>query len=165
MSVYSLNSNKIEVFPTSISRSMFPYARVLTEDHILDLIRSVAPSDSFVLTPVFNMVTPFEFIIHGYYVKIDASSSSPHSFTGDNVYAHIFIDTTSSTHPQLRGKDDTKDGDQSYTFTGVLFSDTETPPESVANSEHYKLHILKKVGSSYTIPLTSTRCLDGGEFE
>ena len=75
-----LESTKIEVFPTSIARPGFPYARVLTEDHILDMIRSAAPTESYVLTDTYSDTAPLEFVINGYYVKVNATSSSRHSY-------------------------------------------------------------------------------------
>lgn len=156
-----LDSNKIEVFPTSIARPSFPYARVLTEDHILDMIRNVAPIDKYVITETFSETQPLEFIIHGYYVKLNATPSDKHSFGGNNVYAHIFIDTSSSTHPQLYGTDD------GTTFTGVVFSDTPTvnTPQGLQHCEPYSLHLLEKRDGSFRIPLASHKCIDGGVID
>lgn len=155
-----LDSSKIEVFPTSIERPGFPYARVLTEDHILDMIRSAAPTESYVITDTYADSAPFEFVINGYYVKVNATASAKHSFGGNNVYAHIFIDTTSPTHPQLYGTDN------GTSFTGVAFTDSATPtvPTGLTNYEHHVLHILQKSGSTFSIPLTSHKCVDGGEI-
>ena len=157
----NMESSKIEVFPTSIARPGFPYARVLTEDHILDMIRSAAPAKSYVITDTYSDTAPFEFVINGYYVKVDASSSSKHSFGGNNVYAHIFIDTTSPTHPQLYGTDD------GTSFTAVKFTDSATPPvpNGLTNYEPHSLHLLQKSGNTFSIPLTSHKCVDGGEIE
>lgn len=156
-----LNSDKIEIFPTSIARPNFPYARVLTEDHILDMIRSAAPADSYVITETYSDSEPFEFIINGYYVKLNASISNKHSFGGNNVYAHIFLDTSSPSHPQLYGTDD---GDS---FTGVQFTDTASieAPTGLEDYERVTLHILKKVGSTFVVPRTSLKCFDGGEID
>lgn len=155
-----LDSNKIEVFPTCIERPGFPYARVLTEDHILDMIRSAAPAESYVVTDTYVDSAPFEFVINGYYVKVNATASAKHSFGGNNVYAHIFIDTTSPTHPQLYGTDN------GTSFTGVAFTNSETlaVPTGLTNYEHHVLHILQKSGSTFSIPLTSHKCVDGGEI-
>lgn len=156
-----IESSKIEVFPTSIARPAFPYARVLTEDHILDMIRNVAPADSYVITETFSEIQPLEFIIHGYYVKLNATSSVKHSFGGNNVYAHIFIDTSSPTHPQLYGTDNES------TFTGVTFSDTATvaAPTGLEHYEQYSLHLLKKSNGIFRIPMASHKCIDGGEID
>lgn len=158
-----LESSKIEIFPTSIERHPFPYARVLTEDHILDMIRNVAPADSYVITETFSDSEPLEFIIHGYYVKLNATSSAKHSFGGTHVYAHIFIDTSSPTHPQLYGIDD----EEKEIFTGVTFSDDDnvTAPTGLEHYEHYSLHLLEKSGSVFRIPLASNKCIDGGEID
>ena len=156
-----LETSKIEIIPTSIARPAFPYARVLTEDHILDMIRNVAPADSYVITEIFSEIQPFEFIIHGYYVKLNATSSVKHSFGGNNVYAHIFIDTSSPTHPQLYGTD------TESTFTGVTFSDTTTvaAPTGLEHYEHYSLHLLEKINGVFRIPMASNKCIDGGEMD
>ena len=156
-----LESTKIEVFPTSIERPGFPYARVLTEDHILDMIRSAAPAESYVLTDTYSNTAPLEFVINGYYVKVNATFSSRHSFGGNNVYAHIFIDTTSPTHPQLYGTD------TGTSFTAVAFTDSATlaVPNGLTNYEHHVLHLLQKSGNTFSIPLTSRKCVDGGEIE
>lgn len=156
-----LESSRIEVFPTSIERPGFPYARVLTEDHILDMIRNAAPAKSYVITDVYSDSTPLEFIIHGYYVKVNATASLKHTFGGSNVYAHIFLDTTSPTHPQLYGTDD------GSSFSAIAFTDSATPtvPTGLTNYEHYALHLLQKSGSVFVIPLTSRKCVDGGEIE
>lgn len=161
-----LASNKIQVFPISRSRPDFPYARTLTEDHILDLIRSVAPTKSFVVSDTFNGRSLFEFIINGYYVALEGSDLSQITFTGKDVYAHIFIDTTSPTHPQLWGEDN---GD---IFKSVYFSDSaiaESPSIISENCEHYYLHILTKVtdtnGSIFVVPIESRKTIDGGEIQ
>lgn len=156
-----LETSKIEIFPTSIARPTFPYARVLTEDHILDMIRNVAPADSYVITETFSEIQPLEFIIHGYYVKLNATPSVKHSFGGNNVYAHIFIDTSSPTHPQLYGTDNQS------TFTGVTFSDTATvdAPTGLEHYEPYSLHLLEKSNGVFRIPMASSKCIDGGEID
>lgn len=163
MAIISIASNKLEVFPTSIARPEFPYARVLTEDHILDMIRSVSTADSYVLTETYSASEPLEFVIHGYYVKIDATSSSKHAFTGTDVYAHIFIDTTSPTHPQLHGTDD------GTTFSGITFNNSETCeiPQGL-DADHvvpHTLHLLHGTGKTYSIPVSSKKCIDGGEID
>lgn len=160
-----LETSKIEIFPTSIARDQFPYARVLTEDHILDMIRNVAPADSYVITETFSEDQPLEFIIHGYYVKLNATSANKHSFDGNDVYAHIFIDTSSPTHPQLYGTDDKS----TSTFTGVKFSATVTVdvPTGLEHYEHYLLHLLEldKSSGDFRIPMASNKCIDGGEID
>lgn len=153
------DSKKIEIFPISSSRPDFNYAHVLTEDHVLDLIRSVAPSYSFVLTEEYDPKKPFEFMINGYHVTLRGSEESPLEFTWDNVFAHIFIDTYDPDYPRLWGYDsDDK-------FYGVTFSTSEnhsTPMILSDNVEKHSLHILKKVDGQYIIPHTSRKYIDGG---
>ncbi len=156
-----LASDRIEVFPSCIKRPDFPYARVLTEDHILDMIRSVSPGESYVISEHYTDSAPLEFVIYGYYVKVHATTTKKHNFDGENVYAHIFIDTTSTTHPQLYGTD------EDSIFSGVSFTSSATysAPEGLTNYEHHVLHLLKKSGETFVIPSTSQRCVDGGEIE
>lgn len=171
-----IDSEKIQIFPSSIDREKFPYARILTEGHILDLIRSSSISSSFVLTDVFSLDTSFEFVINGYYVKLDATQETPHNFFKNedtDVYAHIYIDTTSIDHPQLCGSDQTPVGGNTK-FTAVSFSSDNSPSPSDVfvtngvdekNYQHFYLHILTKRDSKWIIPPASRRTVDGGEID
>lgn len=159
-------SQNIQVFPTSIARPLFPYARVLTEEHILNITRNASPCSSFVISDNYSTSDKFEFMIHGYYVRLEAGTT----FTGDNIYAHIYVDTTVAENPQLWGVD------QDNSFTGVAFDNTSTatPPEVLTQNtsqyEHYVLHILTKVNNEYIVPSASKwtadiTVVDGGEID
>lgn len=167
-----VQSEKIHVFPSTIPRTHDAYARVLTEDHILDVIRSSSVDTNFVLTNEYKDDQPFEFVINGYYVLLDASSESKHTFATfvpgtvpSNVYAHIFIDTTAHLHPQLAGADDTDTNE----FTGVIFSDSATcnaPAAVSGHCEHHYLPLLEKTAAgTLVIPASSRRTIDGGLIE
>lgn len=157
----SLKSSNIQVFPTSIARPDFPYARVFTEEHILSITRNAAPCDSYVITSSYDAKKVFEFVIHGYYVRLAENTT----FTSNDVYAHIYIDTTSPTNPQLYGVD------ENDVFTGVDFTSTDAanPPailtQNGSHYEHYCLKILTKESDTYTIPVSSFKVIDGGEID
>lgn len=157
------NSNKIDVFPISKRRSGDAYAHVLTEKNLLDLIRSVSFTDSFVLTTAFNSNQRLDFVIHGYYIQLHEFDVSTFDSTATDIYAHIFIDTSTTEH-FLWGSDD----DKTTQFTGVVFTDTPTcdaPAVLKNNFEHYSLKVLTKVGGAFQIPSDSRRVIDGGLIE
>lgn len=160
----NLHNDKIHIFPSSISRTKNPTAKIITENNLIKLVTSNTSLDSFVISESFDKEGIFEFIIHGYYVLLSGAPASPLSFTGDNVYAHIFIDTSSPTNPQLWGHEEL---DQDI-FTAVQFSDVETatPPDLIKDTyEHYVLCILTKNGNSYDVPWSSKKTIDGGLIE
>ena len=153
-----LNSNQLEIFPVSKTRlTPFSSANILTEDNILNLIRSVAPSKSFVISDTYDASSTFEFVINGYYISIKGTSTN---FSGKDVYAHIFIDTSSPQYPHIWGVD------ENGKFTGVTFSTSidEPAPTILGKSyEKYSLHILTTNNEQkYIVPLTSYYCIDGG---
>ena len=160
----NLHNAKIHVFPSSIARTNNPTAKIITEHNLIKLITSNTSQDSFVISESFDKEGTFEFVIHGYYVLLTSTPTSPLLFTGTPVYAHIFIDTSSPTNPQLWGHEDAGQD----IFTAVEFTDTETatPPDLIKDSyEHYALCILTKNGNSYDVPWESRKTIDGGLIE
>lgn len=156
-------SNQIEVFPISVDRPSKPAARVLSENNLLNLIRSLNDYPSFVISKTYNNEL-FEFMIYGYYIKLEGTIDFS-AIEGDNIYATIFLDTSNTSYPQLWASDS---GDS---FTGVVFTaspeEAEIPTLIKDTYQKYTLHILQKSGNSYTIPPESrTRFtideIDGG---
>lgn len=175
-----LSNESVHVFPISFDRASNPMARALSEDNIRSVVKSMSDQTSFVVSSNFNPVDIFEFVVDGYYVKLTPSVDNPLSFTSDDVYAVIFLDTVSTKYPLLYGSD-TEDG-----FSGVIFVDSidESLIESLQPivavdaegnttklTEYRYLQILHKgADGSYSVPDSSrTRfnflLVDGGEIE
>lgn len=168
-----INAPLIDVFPISKAREHFPTARALSEVNLVKWHRNICDKDSFVISKEFHSTEPFEFMIHGYYVRLLDSnvvnkngnnitySLDLSGFADGPIYAHIVVDTTNVNYPVLFSSEtiDPNNTDMMI-FTGVYFSstpelDASVIPEELLNTETYHLHILNKVGSTYQVPLDS----------
>lgn len=185
-----INAPLIDVFPISKVREHFPTARALSEVNLVKWHRNICDKDSFVISKSFSSTEPFEFMIHGYYVKLFDSNKVDENgtditytldlsgFEDGPIYAHIILDVTNNNYPILFSSEtvDPNDTDK-IIFTGVYFSsreelDESVIPEELLNTETYSLHILNKSGSAFQVPLDSLvkfsstsleGVIDGGE--
>lgn len=180
-----INAPLIDIFPISKNRMDFPTARALSEVNLAKWHRNICDKDSFVISKTYSANKPFEFMIHGYYIRLLSTNKDKDNatitrdfsgMTDGNIYAHIILDVTNENYPLLYGSD-FEGSDKAVVFTGVYFTnsaelDEEDIPEELVNTEIYSLHILNKSGSSYQIPLTSLvkfsstsleGVIDGGE--
>jgi hypothetical protein len=168
-----INAPLIDVFPISKAREHFPTARALSEVNLVKWHRNICDKDSFVISKTFSTTEPFEFMIHGYYVKLFDSNKVTEKgsditynldlsgFADGPIYAHIVLDLTNSTYPILFSSETVDPNNpEKIVFTGVYFSsneelDANVIPEELLNTETYSLHILNKSGSTYQVPLDS----------
>lgn len=154
-----LNGSDIHIFPSTITRAHDSNARLLTEENLRNLLSTSGAPDSYVISNSYSGGAPLEFVLHGYYVRAKNISIVT---SASNIYAHIFLDTTSDGNYRLWGSE--SDGQ----FTAVTFNDSTecTPPESISgNYQHHYLKILVKEGTSWVIPTESRFILDGGEID
>lgn len=151
--------SNLQVFPISITRKSNPGARVLSEMNLTSIFRCFTDEKSFVVSDSFEAGKPFEFVINGYYCRIE-KNVIPNCFNGfsnGSIYAVILLKQTSEGYPVLAADEITDGSGESATstFTGVQFT---TNPEDIKNDNGYipyNLEILIKSGTSFTIPSTS----------
>ena len=141
-----INSNYIEVFPSTRRDSQHRSARLLTEANLISIINQIVKVDSFVITSAYSGNNDaFEFNIHGYYFKVTPQSALA-SLGTDNVWAKIVLATTTTpggdTFVELDGQDD-----GTY-YEGIVFTNNEP----TLSSNEYKLHLLTKENNVWTIP-------------
>ena len=169
----------LKMFPISFERTN-KYDRVLSEENLVDWFRSVASDSadttknsrySYVLTDTIDestfgnstRVNYFEFVIGGYYVKMTDEGVKDFGF-GD-IYAVIDEVTTTDFRQLAHGDSITDENFSAIRFISVT-SGTELNLEKYKSM--YKLHILTKTSSGYTIPAESKRstyAVDGGEID
>lgn len=153
------SKSKIDVFPISVNRTSHPDSRVFTEQHILSLTRGIADCDSYVISETVDFDVPFEFCVHGYYIKVNDLESELKKFSFNNkdnpllnVYACIWIDTSASDCPHLWGFDEDDVGESEGGFTGVTFVQCDSEQQLISSltensipeviKESYELHYL-----------------------
>ena len=168
-----LSHKKVHMFPVAIDRPNHPSSRILSEDNIRNLVKSMSENTSFVVTQKYDSKSDFEFVVDGYYIKLHGTTADELSFSGKDVYAVIVVQGVDSECPLLWGyEDDDK-------FTGVSFVEdiNNIDVSAFKDLDSYKiyyLHILSKDESgSYYIPDsskarftgTSLGVVDGGEIE
>ena len=150
-----VSKSNIQVFPISIQRTSRPGDRVLSETNLSSVFRSFTDKKSYVISKDFSSSADFEFMIHGYFCRIE-STDIPDCFTeipnGNPIYAAIHLSAQDNEdYPILEGSED-----DTY-FTGVEFSSQLT---EFADTP-YKLHILNKSNEgAYTVPPSSKIKMD-----
>lgn len=154
-----LSGSDIHIFPSTITRTHDSNARLLTEENLRKLLATSGAPDSYVLSSSYSGGAALEFVLHGYYVRAKNISIVT---SASDIYAHIFLDTTSDGNYRLWGSESERQ------FTAVTFNDSIecTPPESISgNYEHHYLKILVKEQDSWVIPIESRYILDGGVID
>lgn len=167
MSVYINNTldmngenpvSNLQVFPISIARKSNPGARVLSEMNLTSIFRCFTDEKSFVVSDSFESGKPFEFIINGYYCRIekDVIPNCFNGFSNGSIYAVILLKDSSEGYPILAAEEKTSGSGASATskFTGVQFT---SDLEKIDNNDYipYSLEILIKSDNTFTIPSTS----------
>lgn len=167
----------IKMFPVSFERTG-TYDRVISEENLVDWFRGVAADSadtkknsrySYVMTDTVSSnfgktdtVHYLEFILGGYYVKITDQGFK--SFVGSSdIYAVIDeVSTTDFRH--LAYGDSITNGK----FSAMRIVYIAPGEELDISGSMYKLHILTKTESGFTIPAESKRstyAVDGGVIE
>lgn len=114
-----LQSSDVQVFPFGTTRDTDRYSRILNEQTIVRLVRSIVDNDSYVISfdPSSRVV---EFLLSGYYFKCKLSEAI-YSDSTKALYAGLkltSIDDDNGHIEYLRGADEAV----SNKFTGVEFS-------------------------------------------
>lgn len=133
MAIKYLSSDDVSVFPSTRRGAKKPESRVTQESTFVDIINRICDGDgTFVITkPVLegdtltlNDELPFEFVIFGYYFKVEKLRNITNQFldASDNaIYAYIELDQFTGNR-ELKGKEEPiADG---FVYTGVKFSNT-----------------------------------------
>lgn len=161
----NITTKNIDVFPISYSRSGKSDARILTEQHIMNIakIATAAKDASYVISETLAD-NPFEFMLSGYHVEIANNAPDPEHpnnngiseltsvFNSGSIYAKcVFVDGNKLADDYT----DTEDEELLGTYGGVVFLGT---------AETGALEILKKDGDDWKVPVTSSYTIDGGEI-
>jgi len=151
-------SDKIQVFPAvnRVAYGQYASARMLSENNMAQIIRSITDTSSFVISngQISNTGT-IDFCIYGYIVSVTLQSLNP--ATSDTaIYAQLEYDTSKK---QILGYDD------GTNYTGIKFSNTKP------TSDKY-LKIAERSGTAWYVPYES-KCrfnssslteIDGGDL-
>ena len=179
MSNYYLNTDKVEVYPSTRRANHQISARLLSESSMVALINKLIDTDGFVITPddenseygIVDFTKPFEFNIHGYYFIADSGNDIINMFSNpaedDKIYANIFLDTNGN-YVELKGQD--VDNSGTWTYHGVTFSDSDLTQASPAAD--YSLLLFVREGNYWQVPVESrvkfeynfALGVDGGEI-
>ena len=162
--IIQIETNNIDVFPISKPRPSMPGARVLSEVNLRKLIRGCTDYPSYVISENYSQGTPFEFVIDGYYCKIDAPEGQyPFNITEithnttKTLYAQITFEEASldTYNPVLDIKETTLNN--KTILEGIKFIIDDDSYTADPNSIIFPILIIKDVDGnlSYTIPLES----------
>lgn len=154
----NISSTNIDVFPISYSRANKNDARILTEQHVVNIakIATAASNASYVIND--TVTSPFQFMLLGYHVELnnlalgeligDENNTEPH-FTSGSIYAKCDFngDKLENDYNETEGET------VSQKYGGIVFSGT---------NEDGALEILRKVEGSWIVPATSAYTIEGG---
>ena len=135
---YKLPSKNVQVFPYGTDRITDPYGRVLNEQNIRRLVRSIVDNDSYVISYDYE-THRLEFMLSGYYFNTNIGNIINDYYKNiediedyiPNLYAHIDLcvveskENPGNRYTYLNGGDDENDK-----FTGVWFEQHATDPTS-----------------------------------
>ncbi len=144
-----LKAQSVDVFPISRARSTNPTARLISEEHLLNLVRSICDTDSFVVTKDFIESNDLEFMIHGYYFKILGNSIPLDQFSSE-IWATIYLDTSDNNYVTLFGSDSDEADPAARTFNGLNLT-SEIPTSNDGRTSHTLL-LLKKDANNWIVP-------------
>lgn len=178
-SKYLHRDHVVKMFPISFERYK-KYDRVLSEENLIDWIRGIASNSSdlernshhsYVITEElasdFGSTTSeryIEFLIGGYYVKLSDRGFMEGSFGNGDIYAVITETSSSATFRALEGGEDVNSEEL---FKAVKLVSCDSSKVLDVEADEYKLHILTKTATGYSIPTGSKRAtyaVDGGEI-
>lgn len=148
MEYLHLKSAKIKVFPFGSNRVTNPVDRVLNEQNLTQIIKSVTDYDSYVISYEGNLI---KFVINGYYVEADLTD-----LKDKPLYASITME--GEDYNYLNGGDNlttVKEGslEAESEFTGVNFANSL---EHVGGT-----HQLQLLDNNGNVPVTSLYKISG----
>lgn len=135
-----VNSADIRVFPATRRDEEYQrQSRLFTEKNVVDIINRLVDKENYVVSVAAEANKPFEFVLHGYYFRVDAIEDILNIFVDSgytNIYAWIELDT-GTEFDELAGQDD------EGKYLGVGFSNTISPEWRTSDNIYY-LNILQK---------------------
>lgn len=142
-----INSNNIKVYPC-VSRDrdngIDPEANLPTENNLTQVIRSIYKRDSFLISDSAN-VNNFEFVLGGYYFKIDTTDTNWTNL-GDTIWAGIKLKNDPTSSYQALVIDNNKN-------TGETSSDYYSCTDVDGSFEGLYLSTTEPSGYTYTLQL------------
>lgn len=179
MSNYFLNTENIDIFPSTRRSNKQISARLVTEKSVTSIINKLIDTDGFVITldnedGSVPTAVPFEFNIHGYYFSVASVNNILDLFTGynanvgDKIYANISLEISDS-YKELSGQDE--DVNDQWIYKGIEFS-LNNPTSAEVGYEHHDLLLLVYDGTDWQVPVESrvkfeynfALGVDGGEI-
>lgn len=152
--ITQLPSNYISIFPATRRAVEFQKdARHFNEANVINITNKMTDVDSYVITKTPSSSAPFEFVIHGYYVKVNSASSILAMFLASNpsqIYAYIEIDS-GNDYKEIAGQDTTNSNGTTY-YYGVKFTNVKPTGSNV-----YSLLILKKKNTSSALSIDNVQ--------
>lgn len=146
----NLKSNSVEVYPsTRRDTSYQKTSRMFNERNAIAPIKHLAENSSYVITTEFDANGAFEFVIDGYYFKINpARVLIEDAGTSLKIFGYIILDTMNAI-TELYGVDDP---------TTSLYTGLNIVNNTVPNNSSASLLLLSRETSSgsWTIPNKST---------
>ena len=140
-------SSNVNIFPST--RRVYPQdfsARLMTESSIARIINKLIDKEGFIISSELND-TSFEFNIFGYYFQIKnfVSYLGTNFSSSLNIYASIFIDTTSTPFTELYVPQES--GDPSN-FQGLAITTDGIISDPLSNKITKTLYLLTRSDTS-----------------
>ena len=120
----NISSDSVEVYPSTRRDISYQISsRSFNEKNIVSTLKRAVENPSFVISDKFNGNSSFEFVINGYYFKVNPASNILNAFNNidqiDSIYAYILIDSGNNIE-ELWGIDD----NSTMLYTGLNFQAT-----------------------------------------
>ncbi len=149
-----LASGDVTVFPSTVRGNTQRSARLISEENLVNIVNKLVDKDAFVISQDAGLEY-LEFIVNGYYFKVNYSKLIQLFPSSNDIYASIITGVNADNYTVLIGQD----GQSSY--EGVSFSSSEPAGELQSGQIRYNLKILTKLGGNWTIPKESLIKLKG----
>lgn len=160
-----IQSNQIQVFPTTRRKKKQQDARLMTEKALVGIINQLVDKDAFIVTKKSDVASnsPFSFNIRGYYFYVPQLSYITNLFNTDTsntyIYASITLDDGNG-FTELLGQDDTLSGTDYYNGVNFTISSNSSGP---TGTNVYSLRILER--SIVNGVPTTWKCPDEGFYK
>lgn len=152
-----LASGDVTVFPSTVRGNTQRSARLISEENLVNIVNKLVDKDAFVISQDAGLEY-LEFIVNGYYFKVNYSNLIQLFPSSNDIYASIITGITGDNadkYTVLIGQDSQSN------YEGVAFSGTEPAGELQEGQTRYNLKILTKSGGSWVIPKESLIKLKG----
>ncbi len=141
-----VQSNQIQVFPTTRRKKKQQDARLMTEKALVGIINQLVDKDAFVVTNKddIGLNNPFAFNIKGYYFYFPQLSYITGLFNTDTTNTYIYASITldeGNGYTELLGQDDTLNNVDYYNGVNFTISSSPTGP---TGTNVYSARILER---------------------